>query len=104
MEHLTLTVWVEHWIISSQLPLLIQQQWLNKTKTAQSKVISLAVLRSCNSLVFVLFRTPKEKLMVALRKGEAERVVAMIDQFPGELEPNMSADTAQNKLIHRAAR
>ena len=55
-------------------------------------------------MVFVLFRTPKEKLMVALRKGEAERVVAMIDQFPGELEPNMSADTAQNKLIHRAAR
>ena len=42
--------------------------------------------------------------MVALRKGEAERVVAMMDQFPGELEPNMSADTAQNKLIHRAAR
>ena len=55
-------------------------------------------------MVFALLRTPKEKLMVALRKGEAERVVAMMDQFPGELEPNMSADTAQNKLIHRAAR
>ena len=54
--------------------------------------------------MFLLFRTPKEKLMVALRKGEAERVVAMIDQFPGELEPNMSADSAQNKLLHRAAR
>ena len=49
-------------------------------------------------------RTPKERLLVALRKGEAERVVAMIDQFPAELEPNMSADTAENKLLHRAAR
>ena len=42
--------------------------------------------------------------MIALKKGEAERVVAMIDQFPEELEPNMSADTAENKLLHRAAR
>ena len=51
-----------------------------------------------------VWRTPKEKLLVALRRGEAERVVAMIDQFPAELEPNMSADTAENKLLHRAAR
>ena len=51
-----------------------------------------------------LCRSPKDRLLIALRKGEAERVVAMIDQFPGELEPNMSADTAENKLVHRAAR
>ena len=73
--------------------------WLNQTTTAPSKEGFL--LSACS---FSLLRTPKERLLVALRKGEAERVVAMIDQFPGELEPNMSADTAENKLLHRAAR
>ena len=54
--------------------------------------------------VIFIFRTPKDKLLIALRKGHAERVSAMLDQFPEELEPNMSADTADNKLLHRAAR
>lgn len=49
-------------------------------------------------------KTPKDKLLIALRKGHPERVSAMLDQFPEELEPNMSADTAENKLLHRAAR
>lgn len=49
-------------------------------------------------------KTPKDKLLIALRKGQADRVGAMLDQFPGDLEPNMDADTAENKLLHRAAR
>ena len=43
-------------------------------------------------------------MLIALRKGQSERVSAMIDQFPEELNVNMSADTADNKLLHRAAR
>ena len=49
-------------------------------------------------------KTPKDKLLIVLRKGKADRVGAMLDQFPDELEPNMSADTAENRLLHRAAR
>jgi len=49
-------------------------------------------------------KTPKEKLLIVLRKGKADRVAAMLDQFPEELEPDMSADTAENRLLHRAAR
>ena len=56
------------------------------------------ILLLCNA------RTPKEKMLIALRKGQSERVSAMIDQFPEELNVNMSADTADNKLLHRAAR
>merc|ERR1712013_846686 len=47
-------------------------------------------------------KTPKEKLLIVLRKGKADRVGAMLDQFPGELEPDMEADTAENRLLHRA--
>jgi len=49
-------------------------------------------------------KTPEEKLLIVLRKGKADRVGAMLDQFPGELEPDMAADTAENRLLHRAAR
>jgi len=49
-------------------------------------------------------KTPKERLLIALRKGREDRVSALLDQFPDELEPNMSADTAENRLLHRAAR
>ena len=49
-------------------------------------------------------KTPKDKLLIALRKGQADKVGAMLNQFPDELEPNMSADTADNRLLHRAAR
>ena len=28
-------------------------------------------------------KSPKERLMVALRKGKGDRVVALINQFPG---------------------
>jgi len=49
-------------------------------------------------------KTPKERLLVALRKGQADRVSALLDQFPEELEPDMAADSAENRLVHRAAR
>jgi len=49
-------------------------------------------------------KTPKERLLVALRKGQADRVSGLLDQFPDELEPDMAADTADNRLVHRAAR
>ena len=54
--------------------------------------------------VSIFYRTPKDKLLIALRKGQAERVSAMLDQFPEELDANMNADSADNKLLHRAAR
>ena len=49
-------------------------------------------------------KSPKDRLMIALRKGQADRVGALLDQFPGDLEPDMAADTAENRLAHRAAR
>ena len=49
-------------------------------------------------------RTPKDKLLIALRKGQAERVVSMLEHFSEELNSNMSADSADNRLLHRAAR
>jgi len=49
-------------------------------------------------------KTPKERLLVALRKGRADHVAALLDQFPDDLEPDMAADTAENRLVHRAAR
>ena len=56
------------------------------------------------SPVFLARRTPKDKLLIALRKGQGERVVSMLEHFSEELDPNMSADTADNRLLHRAAR
>ena len=50
------------------------------------------------------YRSPKDKLLVSLRRGHAERVVAMLGHHGGELHPNMSADSADNRLLHRAAR
>ena len=50
------------------------------------------------------YRSPKDKLLVSLRRGHAERVLAMLGHHGGELHPNMSADSADNRLLHRAAR
>lgn len=49
-------------------------------------------------------KTPKERLLIALRKGRADHVGKLLDQFPDDLEPDMAADTAENRLAHRAAR
>jgi hypothetical protein len=51
--------------------------------------------------VVPVVKTPKERLLVALRKGNARGVGALLDQFPAELEPDMAADTAENRLAHR---
>ena len=56
------------------------------------------------SSVLLACRTPKDKLLIALRKGQGERVVSMLEHFSEELNSNMSADTADNRLLHRAAR
>ena len=56
------------------------------------------------SPVLLACRTPKDKLLIALRKGQGERVVSMLEHFSEELNSNMSADTADNRLLHRAAR
>merc|ERR1711971_44209 len=49
-------------------------------------------------------KTKKEKLLIALRKGEAAKVATLLDGFPEEVQPDMAADTADNRLLHRAAR
>jgi len=58
----------------------------------------------------------KDALLVALRKGQADRVAHMLDQAAassggasgggggGELCPDMEADSARNGILHRAAR
>lgn len=49
-------------------------------------------------------KTKKEKLLIAMRKGSAARVATLLDGFPEEVQPDMAADTADNRLLHRAAR
>ncbi len=51
----------------------------------------------------------KDALLVALRKGNAEKVGKMLDaerdsRDGGDLDPNMDADSARNSILHRAAR
>jgi len=49
-------------------------------------------------------KSPKERLLIVLRRGNADKVEALIKQFPDELNPDLDADSAENKIIHRAAR
>jgi len=49
-------------------------------------------------------KTKKEKLLICLRKGSAAKVATLLDGFPEEVQPDMAADTADNRLLHRAAR
>ena len=50
----------------------------------------------------------KDRLLVALRKGQAEKVASLLDsgnQDPGDpLHADLEADTALNTILHRAAR
>ena len=49
----------------------------------------------------------KERLLVALRKGQSEKVASLLDanQDPGDpLHADLEADTALNTILHRAAR
>ncbi len=51
----------------------------------------------------------KDALLIALRKGNAEKVGKMLDaerdsRDGGDLDPNMDADSARNSILHRAAR
>ena len=50
--------------------------------------------------------TRKESLMIALRKGNAEKVRKIIADGgdDGEIHADMAADSAMNALLHRAAR
>ena len=50
----------------------------------------------------------RDSLLIALRKGDAEKVRRMIVDSGGEgvetLHADMAADSAMNALLHRAAR
>ncbi len=48
----------------------------------------------------------KDSLLVALRKGNADKVRRILTSGDGdaELHPDMAADSAMNCLLHRAAR
>ena len=45
----------------------------------------------------------KDRLMVAIQKGNADKVARILDASP-DLDANMDADSARNSLLHRAAR
>ena len=55
---------------------------------------------------------PKDQLMAAIRKGQADKVKALIEGAKGNnkvsaeqrLHADMEADSAQNAVLHRAAR
>ena len=47
----------------------------------------------------------RDSLLVALRKGNAEKVRRIITEGDdGEIHADMAADSAMNALLHRAAR
>ena len=46
----------------------------------------------------------KQRLLVAIRKGDHEKVSQIFEANSGQISPNEEADTAQNRLLHRAAR
>ena len=46
----------------------------------------------------------KQRLLIAIRKGDHEKVGKILEAHAGQISPNAEADTAQNKLLHRAAR
>ena len=50
--------------------------------------------------------TKKDSLLIALRKGNAEKVRKIIADADGddEIHADMAADSAMNALLHRAAR
>ena len=46
----------------------------------------------------------KQMLLIAIRKGDHEKVGKIFEAHSGQISPNTEADTAQNRLLHRAAR
>ena len=46
----------------------------------------------------------KQKLLLAIRKGDHDKVGKILEAHAGQISPNCEADTAQNRLLHRAAR
>ena len=46
----------------------------------------------------------KQRLLFAIRKGDPEKVQLALEKSGGRCGPNDAADSANNRLIHRAAR
>jgi len=46
----------------------------------------------------------KQRLLFAIRKGDHEKVGKILESQSGKISPNAEADSAQNRLLHRAAR
>lgn len=46
----------------------------------------------------------KQRLLLAIRKGDHDKVGKILEAHSGQISPNAEADTAQNRLLHRAAR
>ena len=46
----------------------------------------------------------KQRLLLAIRKGDHDKVGKILEGHAGQISPNCEADTAQNRLLHRAAR
>ena len=46
----------------------------------------------------------KQRLLLAIRKGDHDKVGKILEAHSGQISPNAEVDTAQNRLLHRAAR
>ena len=46
----------------------------------------------------------KQKLLFAIRNGDADKVELILSKNAAKYTPDESADTANNRLLHRAAR
>ena len=50
------------------------------------------------------FSPAKKALLLAVRDNKVDRVKSLLTKHPNELSPNEVADSAQNRILHRAAR
>ena len=46
----------------------------------------------------------KQRMLLAIRRGDHEKVGKILEAHSGQISPNAEADSAQNRLLHRAAR
>ena len=50
------------------------------------------------------FSQVKKSLLIGIRDNQVERVRSLLSKHPNELSPNEEADSAKNRILHRAAR
>jgi hypothetical protein len=79
---------------------------LNQVTSARNKFISVIFRRKKDLFkMSVAEMTPaKKSLLIAIRENQVDRVKSLLTKHPNDLSPNEEADSAKNRILHRAAR